>query len=249
MGIEFHKRKDPLKRKMKTYVYLVRHGRTQQNELGILQGAGIDSDLNETGRAQCNQLKGKIPLENSLVFSSPLKRAKQTAEIITDGKCEIIFDQLLKERDFGPLEGNTREDNDNLVAKAGVEKRDQLDGVESIESVNKRIVAFLDKLEGRLMNEQFKSVVIVTHSGIYSKLIRLLKDKKSATHSDTLGINYDFSYFFCENTSVSHIEMVKCDKLSPGDNSGWSPSADGGGPSTAKYRFGYHIKTVANADH
>merc|ERR1711953_656608 len=96
---------DPLKRKMKTYVYLVRHGRTQQNELGILQGAGIDSDLNETGRAQCNQLKGKIPLENSLVFSSPLKRAKQTAEIITDGKCEIIFDQLLKERDFGPLEG------------------------------------------------------------------------------------------------------------------------------------------------
>merc|ERR1711953_402781 len=202
MGIEFHKRKDPLKRKMKTYVYLVRHGRTQQNELGILQGAGIDSDLNETGRAQCNQLKG-----------------------------------------------NTREDNDKLVAKAGVEKRDQLDGVESIESVNKRIVAFLDKLEGRLMNEQFKSVVIVTHSGIYSKLIRLLKDKKSATHSDTLGINYHFSYFFCENTSVSHIEMVKCDKLSPGDNSGWSPSADGGGPSTAKYRFGYHIKTVANADH
>ena len=33
-------------------IYLIRHGKTKQNELGILQGAGIDSDLSETGRSQ-----------------------------------------------------------------------------------------------------------------------------------------------------------------------------------------------------
>ena len=147
------------------------------------------------------------------------------------------------------ISGNTKAQNAELAASRGVEKANLLPEVETIESVNERIEAFLDKLEKRLMTEHFESVVIVTHSGIYSKLIRLLKDQKSATHSASLGIDYDFSYIFCANTSVSHIEMVKCDKLSPGDNSGWSSSADGGGPSTAKYRFCYHINTVANADH
>ena len=33
-------------------IYLIRHGKTKQNELGILQGAGIDSDLSEIGRSQ-----------------------------------------------------------------------------------------------------------------------------------------------------------------------------------------------------
>ena len=33
-------------------IYLIRHGKTRQNELGILQGAGIDSDLSELGRSQ-----------------------------------------------------------------------------------------------------------------------------------------------------------------------------------------------------
>ena len=38
-------------------VYLIRHGKTRQNELGILQGAGIDSDLSEIGRSQARDHK------------------------------------------------------------------------------------------------------------------------------------------------------------------------------------------------
>jgi broad specificity phosphatase PhoE len=60
-------------------IYIIRHGETALNKLGIVQGRGIDSDLNETGVAQAeaffNHYKG---VRFDKIYTSSLKRTHQT---------------------------------------------------------------------------------------------------------------------------------------------------------------------------
>ena len=69
-------------------IYFIRHGQTDENSLGIRQGAEIDSELNELGRQQAKKSgkylkKYRIKDKNfDCILSSPLKRAIETAEII-----------------------------------------------------------------------------------------------------------------------------------------------------------------------
>lgn len=83
-------------------IFLVRHGETDWNVYGRLQGQ-IDIPLNEKGIVQANEL-GKIIKKNKeyykidIVLSSPLSRAKMSAEIICDEICSTIkLDNNLKE--------------------------------------------------------------------------------------------------------------------------------------------------------
>lgn len=91
-------------------LYLVRHGQTDWNIDNRLQGQ-VDNPLNNTGIRQAEELKKKLNSYSfDVCYCSPLKRAVQTAEIITDNRCKIIFDDNLKERSFGNLEGEKPED-------------------------------------------------------------------------------------------------------------------------------------------
>ena len=63
-------------------IYVVRHGQTNWNVKGKIQGKS-DIELNEKGIEQAKELKELIKnYDINLIISSPLKRAKQTAEII-----------------------------------------------------------------------------------------------------------------------------------------------------------------------
>jgi phosphoserine phosphatase len=87
---------------IKTF-YCFRHGQTDWNKLNKLQGCEIDLSLNEKGREQA----GEIPhIEIDIIYSSPLKRAFETAEIY-NGKhnVDIIIDEGFKEADFGDWTG------------------------------------------------------------------------------------------------------------------------------------------------
>ena len=87
-------------------IYFVRHGQTEWNKIGRMQGR-IDIELNSEGKEQANIVKEKLKgVKFDKVFSSPLKRAKETAQIICNQ--EIIFDDRLKERFNGELEGKTK---------------------------------------------------------------------------------------------------------------------------------------------
>ena len=71
-------------------LYVVRHGKTDWNDLNIMQGL-TDIPLNEGGRRQVKTLAHQIDLDNvDLCFSSPLKRARETADIIVGEKIEVI---------------------------------------------------------------------------------------------------------------------------------------------------------------
>lgn len=62
-------------------IYLVRHGETDYNLQGIVQGSGVDASLNATGRAQANAFfKAYGDIDFSVVYTSLLKRSNESVE-------------------------------------------------------------------------------------------------------------------------------------------------------------------------
>jgi len=91
-------------------LYLARHGETEWNALGRLQGAN-DVPLNERGREQALALGAALSREGIVrVTASDLSRARQTGEVVARrlGVRELAIDPELRERSFGPFEGLTR---------------------------------------------------------------------------------------------------------------------------------------------
>jgi 2,3-bisphosphoglycerate-dependent phosphoglycerate mutase len=91
-----------------TTILLARHGETDWNLERRFQG-WADPPLNETGRAQARALAEQLrdtPFD--AVYSSDLKRAHETAEILAVSHgVPVVADQGLREIDVGPLQGLT----------------------------------------------------------------------------------------------------------------------------------------------
>lgn len=91
------------------HVYFFRHGETVLNAQQVLQGHIAFPELNEKGIEQAKTIIQKlkdVPLQ--VIYSSPLKRARQTADIVnTQFNVPIIEDARLKEMCLGDLEGMT----------------------------------------------------------------------------------------------------------------------------------------------
>jgi len=92
-------------------IYLIRHGQTDWNIQGRIQGSH-DIPLNEAGQRQAEQVaKGMDSRRVSRVFSSTLTRAVETAEKIgSRQKAEICSMPQLIEVEFGKWEGMTWEE-------------------------------------------------------------------------------------------------------------------------------------------
>ena len=141
-------------------VYIVRHGEVPHNALK--QYNNENEDLNENGIRQANELKEKIKNINyDIIISSPLLRAKHTAQIINVNNKKILINDKLKERDAGDLSGKpltvTNRDeywNYNTTIRYGTS--------ENIREFFKRIYNFLEDLK----KEDYESVLIVAHSGV-----------------------------------------------------------------------------------
>ena len=141
-------------------IYIVRHGEVPHNVLK--QYNNENEDLNENGIRQANELKEKIRNINyDIIISSPLLRAKHTAQIINVNNKEILINDKLKERDPGNLSGKpltvTNRDeywNYNTTIRYGTS--------ENIREFFKRIYNFLEDLK----KEDYESVLIVAHSGV-----------------------------------------------------------------------------------
>lgn len=93
-------------------IFLVRHGETEHNRQGRLQGRGGVS-LNEAGRAQAALLAswlGRVPLD--AIYTSDIPRARETASIIAgfQRQCAVVELKELREWDFGEWEGKTHDE-------------------------------------------------------------------------------------------------------------------------------------------
>ena len=140
-------------------IYLVRHGQTDWNLEGRYQGR-IDIKLNSKGREQASEIKEKLKeIKFDKVFSSPLKRALETAQIITDNDIEI--DERLIERCNGELEGKLKSECVNMVDFT--DENDSKLGIEHLSKFRGRIENFLSEVE---KNYRGKNILIVTHAGV-----------------------------------------------------------------------------------
>jgi probable phosphoglycerate mutase len=103
-----------------TKLCVTRHGETDWNIAQILQG-WIDVPLNDTGRRQAYELAETLADAGfSLVYSSPLQRASETAEIIAEvwKLATPTFHEGLKERFFGTIQGKPK--SDLLISHPGL---------------------------------------------------------------------------------------------------------------------------------
>jgi len=141
-------------------IYLVRHGQVPHN--ASHQYNTKDEDLTDIGIKQALEVKEKIKdIDFDIIYSSPLIRAKNTAQIITDNNSNIVFDDRLKERSCGSLSGQPLEVT-NRVEYWNYYTDIQYGTSENIQEFFKRVYDFLDELK----TKDYKKVLIVGHSGI-----------------------------------------------------------------------------------
>ncbi len=145
-------------------LYIIRHGKTNWNLKKLIQGI-TDLSLSEEGIKDIKELKKEIDkISFDICITSPLKRAKETAEILV--KCPIITDERLKERYMGKLEGTSVSNYDiNKYWNINYQKEDI--GVETPKELLKRSKLFLDDIK---KNYNDKNILIVSHSGLIKGL-------------------------------------------------------------------------------
>ena len=144
-------------------IYVIRHGQTEWNVLKKVQGKA-DISLNEKGIEQAIQTKKELDNEKiDLIICSPLKRAKETAQIINENRnIPIIFDDRISERDFGEFEGMPTTEFD-FEGFWSYKANKEYSRAENIVKFFKRIYNFLDSIKKEYPN---KNVLIVSHGGV-----------------------------------------------------------------------------------
>ncbi|HEY0261855.1 MAG TPA: histidine phosphatase family protein [Chitinophagales bacterium] len=87
-------------------IYIIRHGQTEHNRNGIVQGKGVNLSLNETGKRQAQQFfeaHKNIPFD--VVFTSTLTRAQETVSDFINRGIKHEFRSALDEISWGDMEG------------------------------------------------------------------------------------------------------------------------------------------------
>ncbi len=164
----------------KKTIYIIRHGETDFNKNGIIQGSGIDSSLNDTGRKQAEQFYKAyhhIPFDN--IYTSELKRTQESvASFIETGK-KIEPVREFNEINWGVFEGlkGTPESRKVYLGivndwKSGLLDR-AVEGGETPNQMQKRQRLGLQKLMQR-QNEQ--TVLICMHGRAMRSFLCLLTD-------------------------------------------------------------------------
>ena len=163
--------------------YLVRHGQTDWNRAGKIQGT-TDIPLNETGRQQAEQLatvlkeRSGYPAETRIdaVYASPLARAFQTAEILAkEEKLPLRRLTGLRERDFGCWEGKSWQQVEAEYPDEFHLWREQpMVGIPSGGESRKSCEARSERAIRQILEETAGDAVIVAHGGILVFLMNYL---------------------------------------------------------------------------
>jgi len=141
-------------------LYVMRHGRTNDNDLGLLNGRN-NEDINATGIAQAEAARAIYEkLDIDLIICSTMLRTRHTAEIVNTKKLPIVYDERLIERDTGELTGKTVEDSFRDVYW-NYYSTDFV--VEHVQELFSRVHPVIDEIKETYPD---KNVMIVTHNGV-----------------------------------------------------------------------------------
>lgn len=143
-------------------IYLIRHGETYWNKLGIMHGQ-MDIPLNETGKNQAMSIALQLKDINfDVCFCSPLQRAMYTAKEILKfhTNVPIFHDDRLMEIYKGLFEG-THNDSELIMKNENFELLSTYN-IESKAHFFKRVKEFYDEI---LPLYKDKDILVVSHSG------------------------------------------------------------------------------------
>lgn len=166
-------------------IYLIRHGETDYNKRGIVQGSGIDSNLNEKGRAQAKAFfdyYNHIPFQK--VYTSALVRTHQSIELFLEKGLPHHILPELNEISWGHKEGkvpNSKDDKDyhQLIRSWGEGKTDlKIPGGESPLEVAERQKEGLN----HILNQKDENPILVAMHGRAMRILltQLLNQPLSA---------------------------------------------------------------------
>jgi broad specificity phosphatase PhoE len=185
-----------------TRLFLIRHAETDANSGHRYQGL-TDNRLNEKGLWQARRLGERLSGEPlRAVYSSTLKRARETAEIIASyHKLDVVSLQDLRELDFGQWEGLTAEEIAHKYPEI-FQKWANGDFEAEIPRGEKR-KTFLERIKqglgGILSAHRGETITLVSHGGPLKCIL-----------CDALATNpMGFWYLRLDNASVNLIEYDK----------------------------------------
>lgn len=179
-------------------IYLVRHGETQSNNDKAYYG-NLDCGLTHNGKLQALAVKDKLSsVKFDGVFSSHMKRARETAEIILeDRNCKIVEDKRAAEMNMGIFEGKKYED---LSKKYPEEWKAWCDNWKSYEiPEGESYVDFYNRVRDffeDILKFQGENILVVTHGGVIKSICAYI-----------LGDNFDI--FWKIGSKNGDITLIK----------------------------------------
>lgn len=185
-----------------TTFYLVRHGQSLTNAQHILQGAMIDTPLSDNGKQQAQQTAAKLAKKGfEYVFSSPLQRAAQTAQIIAPTQ-SVTYDWRLREFDYGQWDGQKIAELWQKYPQFYDARHNLLDGSqkyshgETHTQAKQRLLAFFEEVTTQLPKNA--QVLLVSHGYTIKLIVDLvlginnLAALNEPTNAGVTKINWSF---------------------------------------------------------
>jgi len=160
---------------------IVRHGLTEHNKNGIVNGQ-LDEPLAKEGKVQARELADRLASKGiEVIYSSPLKRATFTAMPVAERTGKLInIDHRLIEVSFGSFEGKPNAEIEESLGSNARELFNKYEydftpyGGESSPQVEARVKAFYKDLK----DQPYQTVLIVTHGGIVRWLHYIVTGEK-----------------------------------------------------------------------
>lgn len=163
-----------------TILGLLRHGQTDWNIDLRLQGSS-DIPLNDTGRAQALTAAKAIDGQSwDVILSSPLSRARDTAEIVAVelGKTVVILPELI-ERSFGVAEGL-----DHTAWRKLYESGQEIQGLESLDDLRVRTNVLLSLIAENFSGQR---VLAVSHGAFIRKVLTIVTNGELPREGERLS--------------------------------------------------------------
>jgi broad specificity phosphatase PhoE len=163
-----------------TILGLLRHGQTDWNIDLRLQGS-TDIPLNETGRQQALDAAAALnPEDWDLIITSPLSRAKDTAEIVAQElNMQVAIVPELIERSFGAAEGL-----DHASWRKLYESHVPIEGLESLEDLRARTEQLLSLIANEYAG---KRVLAVSHGAFIRKVLTIVTEGELPREGERLS--------------------------------------------------------------
>jgi len=149
-----------------TTILLARHGETDWNREGRFQG-WADPPLNATGRAQAVDLSVQLMAEElAAVYSSPLRRAYETAEVVAASRgLEPVTVDALREVDVGSWSGLSRAEIEQRFPEQYARWLDYGQGWEDGETYEQMVDRVVEALQELAEARDGERILAVTHGG------------------------------------------------------------------------------------